>query len=321
MLELCIFHKHCTLDEYTGGRKIVVGGRGSELSMIQNNIVAKKLKEADSSLEITIERIKTLNEKIDRSKETRTEKDIYTKEIDAALADGSIDIAVHSLKDLNLVLPKGIAIGAIADRDDPRDAFVSRDGRPFESLEAKALVGTSSIRRKAQLFALNPSPEVVDLHGNIDSRLRKLDDGALDGIAVAAAGLKRLGVSSAVQYFGVEQMVPAIGQGAIAVTAMEDNRSIMELLESISIESASIETEAEREFGGVFGVGCSAPIGANATLMGGRLSMVGFVSDRFGRRVLKSGIEGSAAEAKRLGRELAKRMIAMGGGELVGREE
>ena len=289
--------------------------------MIQNNIVAKKLKEADSSLEITIERIKTLNEKIDRSKETRTEKDIYTKEIDAALADGSIDIAVHSLKDLNLVLPKGIAIGAIADRDDPRDAFVSRDGRPFESLEAKALVGTSSIRRKAQLFALNPSPEVVDLHGNIDSRLRKLDDGTLDGIAVAAAGLKRLGVSSAVQYFGVEQMVPAIGQGAIAVTAMEDNRSIMELLESISIESASIETEAEREFGGVFGVGCSAPIGANATLMGGRLSMVGFVSDRFGRRVLKSGIEGSAAEAKRLGRELAKRMIAMGGGELVGREE
>ncbi len=289
--------------------------------MIQNSIVAKKLKEADSSLEISIERIKTLNEKIDRSRETRTEKDIYTREIDAALAEGSIDIAVHSLKDLNLVLPKGIAIGAIADRDDPRDAFVSRDGRQFESLAAKSLVGTSSIRRKAQLFTLNPSPEVVDLHGNIDSRLRKLDEGELDGIAVAAAGLKRLGVSSVVQYFSVEQMVPAIGQGAIAVTAMEDNRSIMELLRSISVEGASIETEAEREFGRVFGVGCNAPIGANAALKDGRLSMVGFISDRFGRKALKSGIKGNASEAKRLGRELAERMIAMGGDELVGRKE
>jgi hydroxymethylbilane synthase len=301
-----------------GGQKLVIGSRGSKLSMIQTDIVVRKLKEADSSLEISIEKIKTLNEKIDRAKETRTEKDIYTKEIDAALADGSIDIAVHSLKDLNLILPKGISIGAIADRDDPRDAFVSRDGSHFESMPAKSLIGTSSIRRKAQLLALNPSAEIVELHGNIDSRLKKLDDSTLDGIAVAAAGLKRLGVSSKVQYFSVDQMVPAIGQGAIAVTAMEDNVCIMELLNSISVESASIEVEAEREFGKVFGVGCNAPIGANARLNGNTLSMIGFISDSSGRKALKSRIEGSSSEAKRLGRELAERMIASGGDELVG---
>ena len=303
-----------------GGRKLVIGSRGSELSMIQTALVVKKLKEVDSSLEISIEKIKTLNEKIDREK-TSTEKDIYTKEIDAALLDGSIDIAVHSLKDLNLVLPKGIVIGAIADRDDPRDAFVSKDGRPFESMAANSLVGTSSIRRKAQLSMLNPSPKVVDLHGNIDSRLSKLEEGAIDGIAVAAAGLKRLGIAKNVQYFSVEQMVPAIGQGAIAVTVMEGNAHMMELLKRISVESASVETSAEREFGIVFGVGCNAPIGANATLKDGKLNVIGFISDRSGRKALKSSIDGSAAEAKRLGRELAERMIAVGGNELVGRIE
>ena len=298
--------------------KLRVGCRGSALSLVQAGIVVEKLGAVHSGIMVELVKIKTLNEKIDRTKETRTEKDIYTKEIDAALADGSIDIAVHSLKDLNLLLPKGIAIGAIADRDDPRDAFVSRDGSPFESLPAKSLVGTSSIRRKAQLFALNPSPEIVNLHGNIDSRLKKLEDSTLDGIAVAAAGLKRLGVSSKIQYFSINQMVPAIGQGAIAVTAMEDNVRIMELLNSISIESASIEVEAEREFGKVFGVGCNAPIGANAKLNGNMLSMIGFISDSSGRKALKSRIEGSSSEAKQLGRELAERMIASGGDELVG---
>ena len=299
-------------------KKFIIGSRGSRLSLVQAGIVQKKLESLDIGLDIEVVKIKTMNEKIDRNIVDATEKDIYTKEIDQALLDGSIDMAVHSLKDLNLELPKGIVMGAVPDRADPGEVFISRDGTRLEQLGKGAVIGTSSIRRKAQLFGINPLPKVEDIHGNIDSRIGMVEEGSVDGIMIAAAGIERLGLKVKSEYFEPSRIVPAIGQGALAVSARATDSGMLSILKRINDPKAELETSAEREFGKVFGVGCNAPIGANARISGDSIKLTGFIGDGYGGRVLKMEMSGGKDDAIAIGRKLARELMDSGGGELIG---
>ncbi len=296
---------------------IIIGARGSNLSLIQTDIVVRKLNALQLGMEFKIEKIRTLNEKIDRSIHKETEKDIYTKEIDQALIEGRIDMAVHSLKDLMLTLPDGITIGCIADKDDPRDVMVTPNGTPLSKMDENAKIGTSSIRRKILLKGLNPKPTLLDIHGNLDSRISKVADGSLDGIVVAAAGLKRLNADVHAEYFDPGSFIPAIGQGAIAVTIRSNDKHISDIMRRINVHDAKAEAFAERAFGKRFGIGCNAPIGAYAVANGSNLSISGFIGDIMGNRILKATINGNADKPEALGNMLAERLIGAGGDELI----
>ncbi|EET89918.1 MAG: porphobilinogen deaminase [Candidatus Micrarchaeum acidiphilum ARMAN-2] len=296
--------------------EITIGTRGSELAVAQAEIVRNKLAAIEPRISFRIVKIKTLNEKVDRSK-ARTEKDIYTKEIDEAILERRIDIAVHSLKDLKFNMDENMQIGAVPDRDDPRDVFIGNTETEFEHLGTDALVGTSSIRRRVQLTRINPKPMISDLHGNIDTRLSKLNSGEFSGIVIAAAGVKRLGKAVRMQYFDERDVVPAIGQGAIAVTVHKDNSAAAELLKRIDNMKARVEVGEEIEFGKAFGTGCNLPIGANAKMLeSGKIGIVGFVSDLAGKTLVKGETETGPGHA---GKSLAELLIKKGAGNLIER--
>ncbi len=295
---------------------ITIGTRGSKLAVAQAEIVRNKLAAIEPQLSFRIVQIKTLNEKIDRSKAI-TEKDIYTKEIDEAILEHRIDIAVHSLKDLKFNMDESMRIGAVPDRDDPRDVFIGSTETDFKHLGSDARVGTSSVRRKVQLARINSKPIISDLHGNIDTRLSKLYAGEFSGIVIAAAGVKRLGKAVKMQYFDERDVVPAIGQGAIAVTVHRDNSAVAELLKRIDDIKARSEVVEEIDFGKAFGTGCNLPIGANAKMLGsGKIYIVGFVSDIAGKTLVKDEIEAAPGRA---GKKLAELLIKKGAGNLIER--
>ncbi len=294
-------------------REIRVGCRGSRLSLIQTDIVLNRLRSTYTDVKFSIITIKTSNELMDRSRVNDTVKDIYTKEIDDALKAGRIDIAVHSLKDVKIDLDNDLSIAAIPDRDDPRDIFISKNSTHFEDIWSGSLIGTSSIRRKVLLAELNPKASFVDIHGNVDTRIDKMRSGEVDGIVLAAAGVKRLQTDIKFDYFDVDKVVPAIGQGALAVIARNGESDIIEMLSTINIESLMSEIEAERSFGRFFGVGCKYPIGANARYNNGRIDIVGFVYDERSGKVYIRKRSGSSSDPESLGIELAEDVSAARG--------
>lgn len=291
-----------------------VGTRGSLLSLKQTSIVTKKLEATNPGLKCELVRIKTLNEKIDRFAVKTTEKDIYTKEIDEALMNGDIDIAVHSLKDLKNELPKGIVIAAVPERANPFDVLVK--GKGYAGKTHK-VIGTSSTRRKVQIANIVEDAEVKELHGNVDSRLKALDDGIVDAIILAAAGLERMGYSRDVEVLRPDVMVPAIGQGALAVTSRLNDSEMRNVLSGINDSKAELEVTAERAFGRVFGIGCDVPIGALAEIKDGTMNVIGFLSDISGKKQLKAEIKGDKDKASDLGRDLAAKIISIGGDDIV----
>jgi hydroxymethylbilane synthase len=263
---------------------IVIGSRGSQLALWQARHIASKL-----TVETRIEIIKTTGDKIQDVPLSQVGgKGLFTKEIEDALLDHRIDLAVHSLKDMPSELPAGLILAAIPEREDPRDALL---GAP---LKDGARVGTSSLRRSVQLMAVHRRVSIETLRGNVDTRIRKLDEGRYDTIILAAAGLRRLGWADRIsELIPIDVMIPAVGQGALAVETRDDGGEAREVARALDHEASRIAITAERAFLAVFGGGCQVPIGAHATVSGSQIHLRAFVSEPDGSNAKRGELTGS----------------------------
>jgi hydroxymethylbilane synthase len=277
---------------------IVIGSRGSQLALWQARHIASKL-----NVETRIEIIKTTGDRIQDVPLSQVGgKGLFTKEIEEALLDHRIDLAVHSLKDMPSELPEGLILSAIPEREDPRDALI---GAP---LKEGTRVGTSSLRRSVQLMAMHRGVSIESLRGNVDTRLRKLDEGQYDTIVLAAAGLRRLGLADRIaEYLSVDVMIPAVGQGALAIETRNDNGDAQQIAHTLEHEASRIAITAERAFLAVFGGGCQVPIGAHATVEGSEIHLRAFVSEPDGSNVKRG--EFSGTDPVNVGRNLAARLF------------
>jgi hydroxymethylbilane synthase len=291
-----------------------IGTRGSALALAQSGMVQKLL-----GGEATLTVIETTGDRNPLASLRRIGgKGIFTKEIDTALLEGRIDLAVHSLKDLPTEETPGLAIGALLKREDPRDALVSRGGVGLDQLPKGAVVGTSSFRRRAQLLARRPDLMVEDLRGNVPTRIARVLSGTVDAIVIAAAGLIRLGMESEIaEIIDESVMLPAPGQGIVAVQIRADDSETREHLRAIHDPTAEAEAIAERTFLSGLGGGCLVPVGARARARNGTLTLAGFVGHPEGRPSIRKSIEGSSAGAAELGAELARLALAQGAREIL----
>jgi hydroxymethylbilane synthase len=289
---------------------LVIASRGSQLALWQARWVAAQLSAAGHACRIEI--VKTTGDKITDVPLAKVgSKGLFTKEIEEALLDGRADLAVHSLKDLPTELPEGLVLAAVPEREDPRDAVV---GRKLAELPVGARVGTSSLRRAAQLRQLRPDLLVESVRGNLDTRLRKLDEGQYDAILLAAAGLKRLGWGDRIaEILAPEQMCPAVGQGALAIEARAGFEKVA-LLDHADTHTAVV---AERAVLAALGGGCQVPIGAYATVSEGRVRVLAIVAAPDGSQVIRAEAEGEAAESAGIGARLAADLLERGAREIL----
>src|SRR5262245_61792719 len=287
---------------------LVIASRGSQLALWQARWVATQLTAAGH--ECGIEIIKTTGDQITGIALSKIgSKGLFTKEIEEALLNGRADIAVHSLKDLPTDLPDGLVLAAIPEREDPRDAIA---GRRLMDLPQGARVGTSSLRRSAQLRKLRPDLVVESMRGNVDTRLRKLDEGQYDAVVLAAAGLKRLGLEHRIsEILPPEEMCSAVGQGALAVETRAAGAGF-EACRKLDHGDTRAAVGAERSMLAVLGGGCKVPIGALASIEKGRLRMTGVVASPDGAELIRAHAEGTPADAEEIGRRLAEDLLARG---------
>nr|WP_164924902.1 MULTISPECIES: hydroxymethylbilane synthase [Thermodesulfovibrio] len=300
--------------------KIVIGSRGSKLAMWQANWVKDKLQTLYPELKVEIEKIKTTGDKIlDAPLAKIGGKGLFVKEIEEALLSKRVDLAVHSMKDVPTEIPEGLQISAICEREDPRDAFISKDGVLLNELPQEAVLGTSSLRRTVQLKALRNDLVIKPLRGNVDTRIRKLKDGEFQAIVLAMAGVKRMGVENLVtQAFSEDLMIPAIGQGAIGIETRVDDDFVNELIKPLNHEETAICILAERAFLSVMGGGCQVPLACHARIVNNSLKIVGMIGDPEGKMpVIKGFREGSLSQAQSLGVELANELLHRGGKEIL----
>ena len=295
--------------------KLRIGSRGSQLALWQANHIAALLRAREYGVEIEI--IHTTGDKItDVALAKVGTKGMFTKEIEEALAAGQVDLAVHSLKDLPTELPPGFEIAAITERQDPRDAFCSRLYSRIEDLPQGARVGTSSLRRQAQLKAIRADLDVHPLRGNIDTRLRKLEEGEYDAIVLAAAGLQRLGKTELVkQVIPANVMCPAAGQGALAIEIRAGDGRMRNELSFLDDAAARAATTCERALLNRMGGGCQVPIGAFAELRQGKLHLESVVADPEGTKVLRDSRDGN--DPVKLGNDAGEALLARGGDEIL----
>ena len=299
--------------------KLTIGTRQSLLALWQSNHIAALLREKYPECEVVLKKIVTKGDRIlDVPLAQIGGKGLFTKEIETELADGTIDLAVHSLKDMPTVLPEGLCLTAITERANVGDAFVSNKYASFEELPLGAVIGTSSLRRKAQLLAARPDLQIMDLRGNVDTRLRKLDEGLYDAIILAAAGLERLGHGDCITaLIPPDVCLPAVGQGALAIearTADDEVRSMLEFLNDLPTKQS---TDAERAFLGLLEGGCQVPIGVHADVAGEQIKIEAIIAALDGSTVLRDTITGKAEDAVALGQQLGKKMLAAGGQEIL----
>jgi len=302
-------------------RIIRVGSRGSLLALAQTRQVVGALAERHPETAFEIVVIQTKGDVIlDTPLAKIGDKGLFTKEIEQALLGGEADLAVHSLKDMPARLPDGLVLGAVPARVEAGDALISPTAANIAALPAGACVGTSSLRRRAQLLHRRPDLVVEDLRGNVDTRLRKLRDGRYDAIVLAAAGLIRLGLAGEITTrIPVAEMVPAVGQGALALECRADDTAIRDLLAAVHHPPTDVAVTAERAFLAVLEGGCQVPMAAHATLDGGRIRLIGLIATLDGRRVLRHEAESSAdpAAAARLGQAAAGHLLDEGGREIL----
>jgi hydroxymethylbilane synthase len=290
----------------------VIASRGSQLALWQARHIAARL--AELGAETRIEIIKTTGDKItDVPLAQVGGKGLFTKEIEEALLAGAADLAVHSLKDMPTELPPGLTLAAIPVREDPRDALI---GRPLSELREGSVVGTSSLRREAQLRALGIGLVTKMLRGNVDTRLRKLTEGQYDAIVLAAAGLRRLGWSARIaETLPVETMCPAVGQGALAIETRDDGGAAQELVRRLDHAPSRLAVTAERALLATLGGGCQVPVGAHARVEGSSIHLRAIVASPEGSRVVRGELTG--AEAVRVGQELGTRLLNEGAREIL----
>jgi len=292
-----------------------IGSRGSQLALWQANHVAALLREQGHSVEIEI--IKTTGDKIlDVALAKVGTKGMFTKEIEEALADRRVDLAVHSLKDVPTELQPEFELAAIMKREDPRDAFISVKYSALGELPKGAKVGTSSLRRQCQLKALRPDLEIFPLRGNVDTRLRKLESGEYDAIILASAGVHRLGLDKHVRSsISPEVMCPAVGQGALAIEARAGDQQVLHYLAFLNHAETRAAVQCERALLGSMGGGCQVPIGAFAQVSAQGLRLRAMVGRPDGSEILREVVEGSDPE--RLGRETAQKLLTRGGEKIL----
>jgi len=295
-----------------------LGTRGSALALWQANWTKTQLEKSRPGLSVELIPIKTTGDKIlDVPLAKIGGKGLFTKEIDEALLDGRIDLAVHSLKDVPFQLPDGMDFAAIPEREDHRDAFVSK-GPHLQQLPAGATIGTSSLRRQVQLRHRFPSLNLVTLRGNVDTRLRKLDAGEFDGIILAVAGLKRLGHEHRItQYLDHDVMLSAVGQGALGIVCRSGDSSTRSLLQVLDHASTRTAITAERALLRALGGSCQVPVAGKATVEEDRLEIKGLVASLDGRRVIAESNSGTTQHAHEIGMELGRKLLSMGAGEIL----
>ncbi|AFZ67927.1 hydroxymethylbilane synthase [Deinococcus peraridilitoris] len=302
-------------------RAITIGTRGSALALAQTRWVVARLKEEWPETEFRIQTIQTHGDKDRRSlsQAVKGDKGFWVGEIEQALLASRIDIAVHSLKDLPTEQPEGLEVSSVPKRVDARDVLIGKEGlKSLGALPPGARIGTSSIRRKAFLRAFRPDLEVKDLRGNVDSRIAALAGDEYDAIILAAAGLIRLDFRNRIDEFvAPDVLLPAPGQGALALETRSDDDLSIELAYAIHDRATDDRTVAEREFLAGLGAGCMAPVGALANIKGGTLTLEGWIGSLDGTTVIKATIEGDPEECADLGAQLAEDMLAQGAGPLI----
>jgi hydroxymethylbilane synthase len=295
-------------------KKLVIGTRGSKLALWQAEWVKGELERGNPGLSVELNIIKTTGDKIlDVALAKVGGKGLFVKEIEEALLAGEADIAVHSMKDVPTDLPEGLHLKSICKREVPADALVTRDGRKFAQLPEGAHVGTSSLRRACQILALRPDIRISTLRGNLDTRLRKLDEGLFDAIVLAVAGMKRLGYAARItEELSPEVMLPAIGQGAVGIECRVADAEINRMVGELDHEETSFAVRAERALLKRLEGGCQVPIAAYGRLINGGLVLDGLVGSPSGDRVIKARLEGPPEEAESLGTRLAEVLLSKG---------
>lgn len=299
--------------------KLTIGTRQSLLALWQSNHIAALLREKYPECEVVLKKIVTKGDRIlDVPLAQIGGKGLFTKEIETELLDGTVDLAVHSLKDMPTVLPEGLCLTAITERANVGDAFVSNKYASFEELPLGAVVGTSSLRRKAQLLAARPDLEIRDLRGNVDTRLRKLDEELYDAVILAAAGLERLGHGDRItSLIPPDVCLPAVGQGALAIEARTADSEVREMLNFLNDLPTKQATDAERAFLGLVEGGCQVPIGVHADVAADKIKIEAIIASLDGSTILRDTIEGEAKDAASLGQQLGKKMLTAGGQEIL----
>lgn len=300
-------------------QKIRIGTRGSALAMWQTNHVSSILKELFPDLEIEINKIKTTGDKIlDVALAKIGDKGLFTKEIEQALLEDSVDFAVHSSKDLPTVLPEGLYLAANLERADVRDALISKGGLPLADMPRGAKIGTSSLRRRAQLKHFRPDFALYDLRGNLDTRLAKLDSGELDAVILASAGLDRMGWSERItQRIPTDISLPAVAQGAIGIEIRIGDEATLGIIETLNHQPTYLAIRAERALMRELEGGCQVPIGAHAILDGENISMIAMVANLDGGRLIRDSIVMPSSDPEAVGITLADRLRELGADEIL----
>jgi len=300
-------------------KKIVIASRESALALWQAEFIKRWLIELYPQSEISILGMTTRGDQIlNISLSKIGGKGLFIKELEQSMAEGRADIAVHSMKDLPMNMPPGFALAAIAEREDPRDAFVSNHYKSLDALPAGSVVGTSSLRRESQLRARFPYLQVQPLRGNVQTRLRKLDEGQYAAIILAAAGLKRLGLADRITtVLSPELSLPAVGQGALGIECLSERADLIELMKPLHHIKTGQCVESERAMSRELGGSCQVPLGGFAEIIEGKLVLRGFVASPDGSRMLSAQLNGNPAAGETMGIHLAKDLKAQGADEIL----
>ena len=305
-------------------KEIKIATRKSILALWQSEHIKARIEAQHKGMKVVLEGMKTKGDVIlDTPLAKIGGKGLFTKELEDSMLKGETDIAVHSLKDVPVVFPEGLKLASICSREDTRDAMISEKFAKFSDLPHGAKVGTTSLRRKMQLLIMRPDLEIISLRGNVQTRLRKLKEGEFDAIILAMAGINRLNLKAEVAHiytFGFDEMIPAMGQGALGVEA-RDEKQILDEISFLNDENAVIETTIERDFVSVLEGGCQVPIGISARLQGNEISIDAIVGLPDGSEFIKDSLKTSKDKFQSIGKELAHKFIEKGARELLKRAE
>lgn len=300
-------------------KTLKIATRQSPLALWQAEHIRARLEAMHADLTVELVTFVTQGDKIlDTPLAKIGGKGLFVKELEAALMDGRADLAVHSMKDVPMALPEGLSLAVICEREDPLDAFVSNHYASFADLPQGAKVGTSSLRRKCQILKARPDIEIIDLRGNVGTRLSKLDDGQYDAIILASAGLKRLGLEQRIRHtIQPDLSLPAVGQGALGLECRSQDQAVLDLILPLMDADTNVCVRAERAFNAYLEGGCQVPIAGYATLQDGQLQIEGRVGSVDGQTILKAVQVGAPEQAEQLGEQLAQALLAQGAGELL----
>lgn len=300
-------------------KTLKIATRQSPLALWQAEFIRSCLEERNADLKVELVTFVTQGDKIlDTPLAKIGGKGLFVKELEAALLDGRADLAVHSMKDVPMALPEGLSLAVICEREDPFDAFVSNHYANFNDLPQGAKVGTSSLRRKCQILKQRPDLEIIDLRGNVGTRLSKLDAGLYDAIILASAGLKRLGLSERIRHtLPASVSLPAVGQGALGLECRENDQQVLDLIQPLLHMETSACVRAERAFNAYLEGGCQVPIAGYATLHADELHIEGRVGSVDGATLLVAELRGPVVQAEQLGEALAQQLLKLGAGELL----